>query len=69
MRAVLDGATGTTLVHCQGGTRAAVAVAIVLAERAGQGAADVVAAVEGAGFEIAGRPYEGFIASYFARPR
>jgi uncharacterized protein (TIGR01244 family) len=65
MRATLDAATGPTLVHCQGGTRAAVAVAIVQAERAGGTAADVVAAVEGAGFEIAGRPYEAFIASYF----
>lgn len=67
IRAILDNATGTTLVHCQGGTRAAVAVAIVLAERAGQGADDVVKAIEAAGFDIKDRPYEAFIKSYFAK--
>jgi len=67
MRSVLDKATGVTLVHCQGGTRAAVAVAIVLAERAGQGADDVVNAIETAGFDVKDRPYEAFINSYFAK--
>ncbi len=52
---------------CQGGTRAAVAVAIVLAERAGQGADDVVKMVAAAGFELRGRPYEAFIRQHFAR--
>ncbi len=68
MRAAIDAATGPILVHCAGGTRAAVAVAIVQAERAGATAGDVVAAIEGAGFEITGRPYEAFIASYFGTP-
>jgi uncharacterized protein (TIGR01244 family) len=67
MRSVLDKTTGTTLVHCQGGTRAAVAVAIALGERAGHGADDVVKAIETAGFDIKGRPYEAFIERYFAR--
>ena len=67
VRAVLDDAHGTTLVHCQGGTRAAVAVAVALAERTGQGAKDVRAAVEGAGFDIKGRPYERFIEDYFKK--
>jgi uncharacterized protein (TIGR01244 family) len=67
MRSVLDKTTGTTLVHCQGGTRAAVAVAIVLAEHAGQGADDVVKAIETAGFDIEDRPYEAFIQTYFAQ--
>lgn len=66
MRSVLDTATGTTLVHCQGGTRAAVAVAIVLAERAGHGAKDVEKMLQAAGFDIKGRPYEAFIENYFA---
>ena len=65
VRAVLDAAPGTTLVHCNGGTRAAVVVAVVLAERAGQGAAEVRAALDAAGFDIAGRPYERFIDVYF----
>jgi uncharacterized protein (TIGR01244 family) len=65
MRAALDHATGTTLVHCQGGTRAAVAVAIVLAERAGQGAQDAVALIEAAGFDIKDGPYEAFIRKHF----
>jgi len=66
MRVALDAATGATLVHCAGGARAAVAVAIVQAERAGQGAAEAIAACEGAGFEVTGRPYEAFIRNYFA---
>jgi uncharacterized protein (TIGR01244 family) len=67
MRSILDETTGTTLVHCQGGTRAAFAVAIVLAERSGQGAEDVVKAIQTAGFDIKDRPYEAFIQKYFAR--
>jgi uncharacterized protein (TIGR01244 family) len=66
MRAALDAAHGATLVHCMGGTRAAVAVAIVQAERDGKGAAEVVRACEAAGFELKGRPYEAFIQNYFA---
>jgi len=65
MRDALRDARGTTLVHCNGGTRAAVAVAVVLAERAGQGAKDVRAALDAAGFDITGRPYERFIETYF----
>ena len=65
MRAALETATGTILVHCQGGTRAAVTVAIAQAERAGKGAEDVVAAIEAAGFDIKGRSYEQFIEKYF----
>ncbi len=65
IRAILDTATGTTLVHCNGGTRAAVAVAIVNADRSGQGADDVRKALETAGFDIKDRPYEAFIKTYF----
>jgi uncharacterized protein (TIGR01244 family) len=65
IRSILDTAPGTTLVHCNGGTRAAVAVAIVNAERAGQGAEDVAKAIDAAGFDIKDRPYEAFIQKYF----
>jgi uncharacterized protein (TIGR01244 family) len=67
IRSLLDNATGTVLVHCQGGTRAAVAVAVVLAERAGQGADDVVKTIEAAGFDIKDRPYEAFIQKHFEK--
>jgi uncharacterized protein (TIGR01244 family) len=66
MRVALDNAKGATMAHCNGGTRAAVAVAIVLAERAGQGADAVVKSIEAAGFSIKGRPYEKFIERYFS---
>ncbi len=66
MRAALDAATGATLVHCAGGTRAAVAVAVVQAERAVKGAAEAIAACEAAGFAVTGGPYAAFITSYFA---
>ena len=49
-----------------GGTRAAVAAAIVKAEQDGSGAAGAKAKVAAGGFEIAGTPYEDFIDSYFA---
>ena len=67
IRAILDTTTGTALVHCNGGTRAAVAVAIVNADRSGQGAEDVVKALETAGFDIKDRPYEAFIQKYFEK--
>jgi hypothetical protein len=38
----------------------------VLAERAGEGAEDVVKTLSQAGFDIAGRPYEAFVKNYFA---
>ena len=65
IRAVVEKVSGTVLIHCQGGTRAAVAAAIISAERAGKGAHDVVRAIESAGFEVRDRPYEAFIAEYF----
>ncbi len=48
-----------------GATRAAVAVAIVSAEKDGSGAAGALAKVAAAGFDIAGTPYEAFVTSYF----
>lgn len=65
VREVLDRVEGTVLVHCQGGTRAAVAVAVALAEKAGAGAEHAISAIAAAGYEIKNRPYEAFIHRYF----
>jgi hypothetical protein len=51
-----------------GATRAAVAAAIVSAEKEGGGADGALRKVAGAGFEIAGTPYAAFIEAYFAHP-
>jgi uncharacterized protein (TIGR01244 family) len=66
VRAAVDAAQGPVLIHCMGGTRAAVAAAIVLAEKSGAGAADALRNVKSAGFPIDGTPYAGFITDYFA---
>ena len=66
IRKVLDDIEGPAMMHCQGGTRAAVAAAIITAEREGKGADAAIAAIEAAGYDIAGRSYEQFIAKYFA---
>jgi uncharacterized protein (TIGR01244 family) len=65
IRKVLDSATGTTMMHCNGGTRAAVAAAIITAEREGKGVQAVYDALAAAGFDIKGRPYEAFVREYF----
>lgn len=49
-----------------GGTRAAVAAAIVSAEKDGSGEAGALRNVRDAGFAIEGTPYETFILSYFS---
>jgi uncharacterized protein (TIGR01244 family) len=66
VRAALDAATGPVAVHCAGGTRAAVMVAIIASERAGEGPAGAVRRIEAAGYDVAGTPYAAFIARYFA---
>ncbi len=66
VRAALDAATGPVVVHCAGGTRAAVAVAIVASERAGEGAAGALRRLIEADFDVAGTPYARFVNSYFA---
>ena len=48
-----------------GGTRAAVAAAIVSAERDGSGKDGAFRKVRDAGFEIDGTPYAAFIETYF----
>lgn len=65
IRAALEGVTGTTLIHCQGGTRAAVVAAIITAQREGKGEQAVLASLEAADFDIRGRSYEAFIRAYF----
>lgn len=63
--AALDAASGPALVHCAGGTRAAVAVAIVAAERAGDGAAGALRRIQEGGFDVAGTPFADFVTRYF----
>ncbi len=48
-----------------GATRAAVAAAIVSAEKDGSGATGALRKVAGAGLEIEGTPYAAFIRTYF----
>jgi hypothetical protein len=49
-----------------GGTRAAVAAAIVSAERDGSGASGALKKVAAAGFDIDGTPYAAFVREYYA---
>jgi len=48
-----------------GGTRAAVAAAIVSAEKDGSGAAGALQKLRAAKFEIEGTPFLAFVKSYF----
>jgi uncharacterized protein (TIGR01244 family) len=66
IRAAVDAAAGPVLIHCMAATRAAVAAAIVLAEKDGSGAAGAMGKVRAAGFEIEGTPYATFIGSVFS---
>jgi uncharacterized protein (TIGR01244 family) len=65
VRAALDAAGGPAAVHCAGGTRAAVMVAIIASERAGEGASGALRRIADAGFDVAGTPYAAFVAGYF----
>ena len=65
VRDALAASKGTALVHCAGGTRAAVVVAAVLAEKAGDGAAGARRRIEAAGFDVADSPYAQFVERYF----
>jgi uncharacterized protein (TIGR01244 family) len=65
IRAALETGSGNTLIHCNGGTRAAVAAAVITAERAGTGATGAINLIEGAGYSVKGRNYEAFIHAYF----
>ena len=53
IRGILEGVTGTALIHCNGGT--------------GKGAQAVFEAIQAAGYDVRNRPYEAFIRQYFAR--
>jgi hypothetical protein len=48
-----------------GGTRAAVAAALVAAEKDGSGKAGAYKKLADAGFDVAGTPYAAFVESYF----
>ncbi|MGD0473187.1 MAG: sulfur transferase domain-containing protein [Candidatus Velthaea sp.] len=65
IRAAVDASRGPVLIHCMGGTRAALAAAIVSAEKDGSGPSGAIAKAEAAGFEIRGTPYGAFIDEYF----
>ena len=66
IRTAVDAADGRVLVHCMGGTRAALAAAIVCAEKDGSGAAGALRKASAAGFAIDRTPYAAFIATFFA---
>jgi len=66
VRSALDAAPGTVAVHCAGGTRAAVMVGIIAAERAGDGEAGALRRITEAGFDVEGTPYAAFVSDYFA---
>lgn len=65
VRAAVAAADGPILIHCMGGTRAALAAAIVAAQNDGSGAAGALAKAEAADFAITGTPYGAFIEEYF----
>ena len=59
----IESSEGPVLVHCAGGTRAAVVVAAAQAERRGLAADAALEMVRSAGFDPAG-PYEAFLRRY-----
>ena len=67
IKSAMAGLPGEVLIHCAGGTRAAVPAAIFTAEREGGDADEAIRLAENAGFEIAGTPYERVIREYFAK--
>jgi uncharacterized protein (TIGR01244 family) len=67
IRSAVDAATGPVLIHCMGGTRAAMAAAIVAAEKDGSGATGALAKAAAADYEIAGTPYGAFVEDYFRK--
>ncbi len=69
IRTAVEAADGPVLIHCMGATRAAVAAAIVSAEKDGSGATGAHTKVADAGFGIAGTPYAAFIDTVFSLNR
>jgi len=61
----IAGAEGGVLIHCAGGTRAAVAAAIIAAKRDGTGERGAMTAAAEAGYDVRGTPYGDFIRRYF----
>ena len=58
MHEVLDKAQGQVVVHCQGGTRAALVVGIAKAEKAGDGAEGALRRMRESDYDVTGTPYE-----------
>jgi uncharacterized protein (TIGR01244 family) len=65
VRAAVDVATGPVLIHCMGGTRAAMAAAIVAAQKDGSGADGALRKLEQADYDVTGTPYAAFVTKYF----
>jgi uncharacterized protein (TIGR01244 family) len=66
IREAVAAADGPVLIHCMGGTRAAVAAAIVAAKADGSGKAGAFAKLAAADFDVAGTPYAAFVDDYFS---
>lgn len=66
VQAAVDVATGPVLIHCMGGTRAAMAAAIVAAEKDGSGADGALRKLREADYDVTGTPYAAFVTRYFA---
>lgn len=62
----VDGAKGSVLIHCAGGTRAAVVAAAIEARRRGNDAGAAVKMIEDAGFDVAGTPYVAVLQRYLS---
>jgi uncharacterized protein (TIGR01244 family) len=67
VRAAVDAVDGPVLIHCMGGTRAAVAAAIVSAEKEGANADGALRKLAAADYAVDGTPYAAFVHSYFSR--
>lgn len=65
-REAVDAARGTVLIHCAGGTRAAVVAAAIEAECRGADAREAVRMIEEAGFDVAGTPYVAVLQRYLS---
>jgi uncharacterized protein (TIGR01244 family) len=65
IRQVVDASTGPVVIHCHGGTRAAVIAAIIAAEKAGLSAEYALRKIDDADFDVLASPYEDFIHQYF----
>ena len=66
VRSAVDVANGPVLIHCMGGTRAAMAAAIVAAQKDGSGAEGALKKLREADYDVTGTPYAAFVTNFFA---